>query len=151
MPVRMRSGSFYPARRFLRDSCVRYHRVQHSLNAETVEGRDAGRKNAMRKRRNGETGAGGRRDGGEEEDEESRTSPSRGMGLPRHSLGAGIMKSSSWGTSWLYFAGVRRRRRASCNGKILNSPATRCGALTIGPKFEGLLIYFIHGDPRSRF
>jgi len=61
----------------------------------------------------------------EEEDAESRTSPPRGMGLPRHSLGAGVMKSSSWGTSWLYFAGVRRRRRASCNGKILNSPATQ--------------------------
>jgi len=60
----------------------------------------------------------------EEEDAESRTSPPRGMGLPRHSLGAGVMKSSSWGTSWLYFAGVRRRQRASCNGKILNSLAT---------------------------
>lgn len=140
----MRSGSFYPARRFLRDSCVRYHRVQHSLNAETVEGRDAGRKNAMRKRRKGEKGLrGGRakgrmREGREEEDEESRTSPPRGMGLPRHSLGAGIMKSSSWGTSWLYFAGVRRRRRVSCNGKILNSPATRRGASTVGTEVRGI-------------
>jgi len=30
--------------------------VQHLLNAETVEGRDAGRKNAMRKRRRDEKG-----------------------------------------------------------------------------------------------
>jgi len=72
-----------------------------------VEGRDVGRKNAMRKRRKGEKEEGAKKEGRREGDEESRTSPPRGMNLPRHSLGTGIMKSSSWGTSWLYFAGVR--------------------------------------------
>lgn len=69
------------AQRFLRDSCVRYHRVQHSLNAETqkVEGRDAGRKNArMRKgRREGRTGR-----VLEEGEKRSRTSPPQGHGPP---------------------------------------------------------------------
>lgn len=80
MPVRMRSGSFYPARRFLRDSCVRYHRVQHSLNAATVEGRDAGRKNAMRKRMKGERGEGrGARveGGGRREEKRMRREPNQ--------------------------------------------------------------------------
>lgn len=74
------------------------------------------------------------------------------MGLPRHSLGAGVMKSSSWGTSWLYFAGVRRRRRASCNGKILNSPATHGTVLARRGRAEnrGLARRSRHGDPRSR-
>lgn len=35
----MRSESFYPVQRFLRDSFVRYHRVQRTAEAETKQGR----------------------------------------------------------------------------------------------------------------
>lgn len=115
-----------------------------SSRAAFAERCNGGRQRCRKKERDekkeeGEEEEGAKKKGRrKEEDEESRTSPPRGMSLPRHSLGTGIMKSSSWGTSWLYFAGVRWRRRASCNGKILNSLATRRAASNRKAEVRGI-------------
>lgn len=89
-----------------------------------------GGEQGCRKKERDEKKEGEREGDWKREVEEIQTSPRRrGTGLPRHSLQAsGVMKSSSWRTSWLHFARIRRRRRASCNGKILYSAATERGA-----------------------
>lgn len=59
-----------------------------------------------------------------------RREPNQSSAWASHDIrsASGVMKSSSWRTSWLHFARIRRRRRASCNGKILYSAATERGA-----------------------
>lgn len=62
--------------------------------------------------------------------ERERAKPNQSSTWASHDIrsASGVMKSSSWRTSWLHFARIRRRRRASCNGKILYSAATENGA-----------------------
>lgn len=86
MPVRMRSGSFYSVQRFLRDSFVRYHRVQRAVEERRSEvGRQEEGTADGKRPRGSEHRARGKGQGLRRK--ESRTSLVRGTGLPRYSPG----------------------------------------------------------------
>lgn len=87
MPVRMRSESFYPVQRFLRDSFVRYHRVQRARPKQKRNKAEGRKEEEERdgKRPCGMRGGGGEGEGegkGEGERERKSNQSSRRHGPP---------------------------------------------------------------------